>query len=385
MKRTILFIALALAAPAAVAAEARPQSAPPKNAAASAPAREAGASADAAAARAELSDLRAQMQDISRRMAKLSGELGELGPRAYAYRYLADPDRGMIGLVLAKDGPGLRVTAVTPGGPAERAGVRNGDVIVKVRGDFEGPSGDSAAFLNEALRNLKAGQEVKLSLRRDGKPLEITVKAERREPYNFAEALAPDVAALPPDFDQRIRESTERALREAQRAAGQARIGQEEARRVAERAFGQAQRALERAGLPMPWWGLNLASLNPELGRYFGTDKGALVISADAEALPGLRGGDVITRVAGEPVVRSEDALRALRDRPAGEDVPIELLRDRKPLALKVKAPAFKSIFPAPPAAPIPVPAPTPATAPPPPAPPVPSAPVAPAAPQAGA
>jgi hypothetical protein len=99
---------------------------------------------------------------------------------------------------------------------------------------------------------------------------------------------------------------------------------------------------------------LNLAPVNPELGRYFGTDKGALVISADNASLPGVRGGDVITSVAGETVNRPEDALRALRDQPSGKDVAIKLMRDHKTLALNVKAPEFKSIFGAPPMPPMP-------------------------------
>lgn len=359
MKRTALFIALALTASTAFAADPKPQGGPAQKSAATPAAGAVPApTLDAAAARAELAELRTQMQDLSRRMAALSGQLGDVGPRSYAYRYLGNPDRGMIGIVVARDGRDLRVTAVTPGGPAERAGIRNGDHIIKVRGDLEGPSQDTAKFLNEALRNLKAGQEVRLTLQRDGKPIDITVKAERREPYNFAEAFVFDGDnPLPPDVEKHIRESTEAAMREAQRATERAQMDQDHARQVAERASEQAQRALSRLHGGMPWWGLNLATLNPELGRYFGTDKGVLVISADTGALPGLRGGDVITSVAGEPVTRSEDALRALRDQPAGKDVAIKLLRDRKTLALNMQTPAFKSIFPAPPPPPPGVPA----------------------------
>ena len=97
--------------------------------------------------------------------------------------------------------------------------------------------------------------------------------------------------------------------------------------------------------MAMPWWGLNLAPLNADLGRYFGTDKGVLVIAADQESLPGIRAGDVITSIAGEPIDRPEDALRALRDQASGKEVPIKILRDRKTLALNMKAPAFNSIF----------------------------------------
>jgi hypothetical protein len=136
--------------------------------------------------------------------------------------------------------------------------------------------------------------------------------------------------------------------------------------------------------ITMPWWGLNLAPLNADLGHYFGTDKGVLVIAADNDSLPGIKAGDVITSIAGTTVNRPEDALRALRDQDTGKEVPIKLLRDRKTLALNMKAPEFKSIFNmrmAPPAPPAPVALPAPAAVPAPPAAPAPAAPAAPAAP----
>jgi len=400
MKRTLLFVALAFAMPPAFAAADEPKPAAAAAAKASASPNPAPAPAvDTTAARAELAELRTQMQELSRKMAKLSGELGDVGPRAYAYRYIGNPDRGMIGVVLAKDEHGMRVTAVTPGGPAAKAGIKNGDVIVKVRGDLEGPSGDSTTFLNEALRNLKVDQEVILVVQRDGKPTEFKLKAERREPYNFADAFGAEMGAdgaLPADFNERMRAVVEQATEQAELSAKdreqiradieKARTAAREAMKEHGRAQAEAQRAAREAEREvrraMPWWGLNLAPVNPELGRYFGTDKGALVISADNASLPGLRGGDVITSVAGERVERPEDALRALRDQPSGKDVPIKLMRDHKTLALNVKAPEFKSIFGVPPMPPMP---PTPATPAPPATPPMPAARAMPAPPPAPA
>jgi hypothetical protein len=378
MKRFLFAAACATTMQVALAADVAPKPAAAPNAAPDARTNDARAPDEKAeAARKELAELRTQMQELSRRMAKLSGDLGDFGPRAYAYRYLGDPDRGMIGVVLAKDEKGLRITGLTPGGPADKAGIRNGDVIVKVRGDFEGPGGDSATFLNEALRNLKVGQEVKLLVLRDGKQSEITVKAERREPYNFSEALGGEMGEamkLPPDFDKRIKGQVERATREAERAVERANANAERSARIAERA--------QQRGRAMPWWGLNLVPVNAELGRYFGTDKGVLVIATDDESLPGIRAGDVITSVDGKPVARPEDALRALRDQPSGKEVPLKVLREKKTLALNMKAPQFNSIFnmppPMPPTAPVPPtpPAPAaPATPPPPPTPPVPPTP----------
>ena len=111
-----LILALAVGAPPfAVAADTTaPQAATPE-----------AKPVDTQAARAELAEMRAQMQELSRKMAALSGQLGDAGPRAYAMRYLGDPDRGMIGVVVSKSGKPdkeLLVSAVTPGSPAARAG-----------------------------------------------------------------------------------------------------------------------------------------------------------------------------------------------------------------------------------------------------------------------
>jgi len=70
-------------------------------------------------------------------------------------------------------GPGVQVAGVTPGSPAEKAGVKEGDVILKVAGqDVANLRGFS-----EILRGLQPGQTVPVVLRRDGaeQRLDVTV------------------------------------------------------------------------------------------------------------------------------------------------------------------------------------------------------------------
>lgn len=321
-------------------------------------------SAEAARAQAEtaradaqrqLDEMRGQMRELSRKMADLSIRLGDVGPRTYAFRYLGDPDRGMIGVVLSPGKNGLRVDAVTPGGPADKAGVRDGDVLTAI--DGKKLVGEDAG---DALHDLKIGQGMKLTILHDGKSREVALKAERREPFVFSDAFGKG-GLLPPDFDHQIQVKVRDAMHHANDGMRQLR-------------------------LMTPWWGLNLAALNPDLGGYFGTDKGVLVLSADADAFKALKSGDVLQDVSGHAVTRPEDALRLLHDAPAGSEVKVQVLRQRKPVTLSLKAPEFKGIFvpppppappappamPAPPAPPAPGVAPTPPVPPPPPAPPVP-------------
>jgi hypothetical protein len=120
---------------------------------------------------------------------------------------------------------------------------------------------------------------------------------------------------------------------------------------------------------------VNLASLNADLGGYFGTDKGVLVLSSDDENFKQLKAGDVLQQVGGKKVERPEDAFRLLREQTAGSDVKVDVLRQHKPLTLTLRAPESSSIFVIPPPPPAPLAPVAPAPPPAPPAPPVPPAP----------
>ena len=127
------------------------------------------------------------------------------------------------------------------------------------------------------------------------------------------------------------------------------------------------------------WNGLNLASVDAGLGRYFGTDDGVLVISTGPE-LEGLQAGDVIRSVDGKPVESPRDVMEALRGRDAGSKVAVAYLRDRKAGTAQVTVPEPFRV-PAPPAPPAPPAAPVAPSAPPPPPAAAPMAPAAPPAP----
>lgn len=357
------------------------------------------AKVDAETARRDLEQMRQQMRDLSRRMSELSMKLGDVGPRAYAYRYLGNPDSGMIGVVLADDENRTRVNAVTPGGPADKAGLHADDIIVGVHGDGIDAKEKDAA--RHALRGLKAGQKLTLTVHRGDKTFEVAITAERREPFNFGSSFGSDLGslgkldkteqlrildengALAPGFDKRVREQVERATRDAERAVERAQITSEQSMRIAQHAAESAQIAFRKVNLSMPWWGLNLANLNPDLGAYFGTDHGVLVLSADVDASKSLKSGDVLLAIGGRKVERPEDALRLLREQ-AGNEVKVEVLRQRKAQTLSMRAPEFKAMFvPVPPVAPVAPTPPTPPTAgmprgaPTPPTPPAPPAPLA--------
>jgi S1-C subfamily serine protease len=65
---------------------------------------------------------------------------------------------------------GVAVAGVAPGSPAGAAGLKPGDVIVAI----DGRPVDSAARLVNRLDERKAGDTVRLSVQRDGKPVELS-------------------------------------------------------------------------------------------------------------------------------------------------------------------------------------------------------------------
>jgi hypothetical protein len=95
-----------------------------------------------------------------------------------------DDDRGWLGVKLdalngqlgeyfgVKDGAGVLVTEVVEDGPAAKAGLRAGDVIVKV-GDADVASPDA---LHEAMTDTEPGDDLALQVLRKGSPKTMTAK-----------------------------------------------------------------------------------------------------------------------------------------------------------------------------------------------------------------
>jgi hypothetical protein len=86
--------------------------------------------------------------------------------------------------------------------------------------------------------------------------------------------------------------------------------------------------------------GLELASITPKLGAYFGATDGVLVVSAPANDALKLEDGDVIQAIDGRKPTDGAHALRILRSYKSGEKLSVTVLRQRKPVTLAVTMPA---------------------------------------------
>jgi S1-C subfamily serine protease len=231
----------------------------------------------------------------------------DAGPRVFELSF----SRGRIGVVVKTDADaqadrvGARVEAVTPGGPADKAGLKAGDVITHFNGAALGgaeaaggrESGPGLQLIRLA-RALEPGDTVRVAYRRGTDARNTTLVAVDIENAWEMALPRPPLPGDPrerPDARQRVEEGFPRMM-----------------------LWGS------------PWLDLELVSLNADLGEYFGTREGVLVVKASPdESLP-LKGGDVILSIDGREPTTPGHAMRILRSYAAGESVKIEIRRKQR-------------------------------------------------------
>jgi S1-C subfamily serine protease len=87
------------------------------------------------------------------------------------------------------------------------------------------------------------------------------------------------------------------------------------------------------------WGDAEFVTLTPDLGRYFGAEKGVLVARAPSDASLGLKDGDVIVAIGGREPQNGPHAMRILRSYQPGESVELRILRDRRAQTLTATIP----------------------------------------------
>jgi len=234
----------------------------------------------------------------------------------------------------ASDSIGALIQSVTPNSPAARAGIQTGDIITRFNGKalvgepFVVGKGQSAPGLRliELAALLEPGDSVLLEYRRGSARRNASVVAGDEPAYvwrtpgggsGFAFGTDPEAAA---EAFRRSQESMEPMLR---------RIPDPDLEFHERPGYSpNAPRALFFRGGPLAE--LELAPMNPELGRYFGASEGVLVIRAPSGSKLRLKGGDVVLSVDGREVATPAHLIRVLRSYEPGESFRLELLRMKK-------------------------------------------------------
>jgi serine protease Do len=215
-----------------------------------------------------------------------------------------------IGVRIAEsDTGGVRIEDVEEGSPAEKAGLRAGDVVV----EFDGERVRSARQFARLVQETPEGRTVKATVVRGGSRQAIDVTPEAG-----ARARHGDLLLQMPDIERQV----ERSLRALPR----------------DFAFDFDWDGGTFGVFPRGRLGARLSPLTDQLAEYFGAKAGVLVSSVEADsaaAKAGLKAGDVITAVNGRAVETPSDVSRELRDADDGEAVELRVTREKKELTLK--------------------------------------------------
>ena len=97
--------------------------------------------------------------------------------RKFVGVYLDELNTEMSGYFGIKEGTGLLVNRLTDKGPAQKAGLKVGDVIVKA----EGKRVETVNELSGIVQDKKKGDKIKLEILREKKPLTFDVEVEEEE------------------------------------------------------------------------------------------------------------------------------------------------------------------------------------------------------------
>jgi len=300
--------------------------------------------------REELRKTHEELREATREVARAHRDLARAGDEREIIRHVNLGDRAVIGVVLGSESDkGVEIIGVSPDGPAERAGLEQGDILISIQDIVLADNDDARESVFEVMSDVDDQEELAVVVERDGISSEYTVTAEVREPRGWQSVIriaeVEAVADLAGDEAHVIIERIEIPEIDEQAIAAQVaeltqhlehyEFDHEEFSEFGEHAMSEANAWF---GLPRAH-GLELTSINEGLGAYFKTDRGVLVIKAREDNAYGLESGDVILSIDSTAVNSPSDMLRALRDVEPGSEIDIGIKRNRRDKTLSVVVP----------------------------------------------
>jgi serine protease Do len=188
---------------------------------------------------------------------------------------------------------GVVINRVIPDSPADKAGLKAGDILLSLNGTDLNTSEQLADLVGEH----NSGDYVKLDIMHKGKEETLSVELGERQD-NQGRMLNNPMGMSP-----------------------------------APHVFSKVYR-FNQSEVADTYIGVSLQSLNSQLGDYFGVanGKGALVwdVMDDSPAQKaGLKAGDVITSIDGQAVDGPSDVQKAVRDKKKGDKLEMTVLRNK--------------------------------------------------------
>jgi serine protease Do len=224
---------------------------------------------------------------------------------------------------------GVKIDEVHDNSPAEKAGIKSGDVVV----EYDGERVRSARQFTRLIQETPEGRTVKIGLLRDGKRQSVDATPENSA-MTFSFNREPGAGSREPGGQEfSFRELPDFNFKFDDRMPRRFEYRLPEGLRVPD------------PGFPFPSsrgrLGVSVQSITPELAEYFGAKSGGALVSSvakeSAAAKAGVKAGDVITSINGRRVEDSDDLIRELED--AKGETTIVVVRDKKEVTLKATPP----------------------------------------------
>jgi len=237
----------------------------------------------------KLGELNAQLRDQVREFNS-----GPFVGGTYLGVNLAEIDANRAKELRLKGDYGVEITRVEENSPAEKAGVKPGDVVL----EYNGQRVEGMEQFGRMVRETPPGREARLTISRNGATQTLTaVLGSHKSRFpNFPPGFEVPEFHMP-DIPQ-IYTATRSAM-----------------------------------------LGVEAESLGSQLAAYFGVKEGVLVRSVldnTPAQKSGIKAGDVITRVDGLAVTSPSELSNAVRTASAKKTYAVELMRDRKPVTMTV-------------------------------------------------
>jgi serine protease Do len=224
-----------------------------------------------------------------------------VGPMAMSKSFLGvhvvEIDSNKAAALKLKDEVGVEITGIEPESPAEKAGLKVGDVVI----EYQGQRVEGTEQFIRLVRETPVGRNVKLLVHRPGaaaQTVTATVGARKQPKVMMGEMPAPPKVELwMPDMP---------------------------------RAY---------TGLRSSRLGVEAEGLQGQLAEYFGVKEGVLVRSVakgSAAEKGGLKAGDVITKVDQKPLESPRDLSEMLRDSRDKKSVAVTVMREKREMTLTV-------------------------------------------------
>ncbi len=270
-----------------------------------------------------------------------------LGGESYLGVYLDEVTAERVKELNLREERGAIVLKVADGSPAEKAGLKENDVIVS----FNGRRVDTVRELQRLLSETPSGRSVTFEVLRGGASQSFTAALTKHADFtawNLANEGA--LRRYEKDFqrlDKQFKSNAEQQERLRKRAEETAKRNQELQGKLQAAPFvspGELKfdmRGFNAFTIGGSRLGVTVESLTDQLANYFGVKEGKGVLvtevfdNSPAEKA-GLKAGDVIIEVDNQKIDDTGDLLTALTKKEEGEII-IKVIRNRAEQSIKVK------------------------------------------------